>query len=612
MIVVTDLDFRITFVNRSTLEHYGYTEEELLGQSPDILCAEPEAEQILREIYGTIISGQNWSGTLLNRRKDGTTFHTSFTVTPLLDDNGATVAYTAYQQNITSRMEDKERLLDAVELSGTIIEKSPIGISVYDRAGQCIAANEAMVALVGPTREQLLQQNYNDIASWKGSGLLALAREALQEGEHKRTDLTVTTTLGKEVQVECHLVPFPRGGLMMLVNDVSERLQHEKERRSLQDQLMQSQKMEAIGQLAGGMAHDFNNMLAVIMGNANLGLAEVDEGGPGIQEFGEIMEAAERASDLTLKLLTFARKEQLNTRDIAMSQVLGELSKILARTMDKKIRIEIQLEADAVVRVDRNQLLQALINICNNAADAMPGGGRLLIQCGRTQREPGICDICGKPVDGEYCEVRLSDTGVGMSEEVLRRTPDPFFTTKGAGKGTGLGLSITQGIVMGHGGHLCLESEPDRGTQVSILLPVPVKAEQAVARKKEAEPAGGSETILVVDDEIPVLRVAGRIFERTGYTPILTSSGAEALEVYRQRGEEIDLVVLDMIMPDMGGEEVYRQLKELNPEVKVILSSGYSTDGLVGDLMQQGIQAFVQKPFTIPTMRETVRKVLDS
>ena len=381
--------------------------------------------------------------------------------------------------------------------------------------------------------------------------------------------------------------------------------------KATEDQLVQSQKMEAIGQLAGGMAHDFNNMLAVIMGNANLGLGEVPPGAPGHREFSEIMEAAERARDLTLKLLTFARKEKLNTHDTAMSTVLGKLSNMLARTMDKKIRMETRIESDFVVRMDRNQLLQALINICNNAADAMPDGGRLLVQCCQRNEPPRACNTCGDLVSGEYCMVQISDTGVGMTEEVRRRTMDPFFTTKGAGKGTGLGLSVTQGIVLGHGGHLCIESKPGRGTEVTILLPISDEPTKVAASDKMSEPAGGSETILVVDDEPPVLRVAGRIFQRAGYTTILASSGAEALDLYRERGHEIALVVLDMVMPDMGGEEVYRELKAINPQVKVILSSGYSADGLAGDLMKQGIQAFVQKPFTISTMRETVRKVLD-
>jgi two-component system, cell cycle sensor histidine kinase and response regulator CckA len=496
------------------------------------------------------------------------------------------------------------------ELASTIIETSPIGIGVYDETGACIVANDAMVTLVGATREQLLKQNFHDIASWKESGLLEVAMAALREQAHVRKELTVTTSFGRVAELECHFVPFARGGLLLLANDVSERFKHQREKESLQNQLLQSQKMEAIGQLAGGMAHDFNNMLTIILGNANLGLMGKDEDTPDYLEFKEIMEASERAKELTMKLLTFARKERLNTRTVSVGEVINELYNMLARTLDKKIRIDNRVACGCSVKIDKNQIFQALLNICNNAADAMPGGGRLTLNCGE-RTDQAYCEMCRKFHAGPYAELEISDTGVGMTDEVRRRIIEPFFTTKGSGKGTGLGLSVTHGIIKGHHGHLEVESEPGEGTTVRVLLPIAEGPDEAKPAQPVLEEFTGTETILVVDDEEPVLRIVGRILERVGYTVLLAPSGKEALELYAQRADEIAAVILDMVMPEMGGEEVYSQLKLFNPQVKVILSSGYSADGKADQLMERGINAFVQKPYAIQTLRRIVRQVLD-
>ena len=497
------------------------------------------------------------------------------------------------------------------ELASTIIEMSPMGIAVTDETGQCIKVNAAMGKMVGASQEQILQQNYNDLESWKQSGLLRVAHSALQDREHKWIDVSLTTSFGKPVELECHFVPFSQGGLFVLFNDVSERLQHQREKESLQNQLMQSQKMEAIGQLAGGMAHDFNNMLTIILGNANLGLMGKDEDTPDYLEFKEIVEASERAKDLTMKLLTFARKERLDTRTVPVREVIGELCTMLARTLGKKIHMDNRVTCGCSVKIDKNQMLQAFLNICNNAADAMPGGGRLTLSCGE-RSDLKLCELCGQRHAGPYAELEIADTGVGMTDEVRRRVIEPFFTTKGTGKGPGLGLSVTQGIINGHHGHLEVESEPGQGTTVKVLLPMAQGPDEARPGQPPREEFSGTETILVVDDEEPVLRIVGRILERVGYTVLLAPGGKEALELYARRADEIAAVILDMVMPEMGGEEVYSQLKLLNPQVKVILSSGYSTDGLAGQLMERGINAFVQKPYAIQTLRQIVRQVLDA
>ncbi|MFH1538788.1 MAG: ATP-binding protein [bacterium] len=401
----------------------------------------------------------------------------------------------------------------------------------------------------------------------------------------------------------------------MLVDEVGksivEREQIEEEREAIARQLLQSQKMEAIGQLAGGMAHDFNNMLTVIMGNANLALTEVEDGDPGHVEFKEIMNASERARDMTMKLLTFARKEKIDVRTIKISRLLNELKAMLERTFPKKIKIKTELREDLPVSVDATQIQQALLNICNNSRDAMPDGGTLTIECADTilddEQRGKYADV--KP--GCYCVIQISDTGHGIPKEMLQKVIEPFFTTKGPGKGTGLGLSVTFGIIKSHNGMIRICSEQGQGTTVKVYLPVADDAEREEKKEVADEIRRGDETILLVDDEKPVLDIAGRLLAKVGYTVIAADGGSKAVELYRNRSKEIALVVLDMIMPEMDGGDVYRALREINPDVKVVLSSGYSINGQAGKLMTEGIRSFVQKPFTMSALCGTIRHVLD-
>lgn len=387
--------------------------------------------------------------------------------------------------------------------------------------------------------------------------------------------------------------------------------QIEEERESLAQQLLQSQKIEAIGQLAGGMAHDFNNMLTVIMGNANLALSDIKKDDHNYVEFKEIMNASERARDMTMKLLTFARKEKIDVRTVKISRILNELKTMLERTFPKKIKVETELQEDILVSIDTTQIQQALLNICTNARDAMPDGGTLMIECRETVLDDEYCEKYDNVKSGHYCIIQISDTGAGIPKEIIHKVIEPFFTTKGTGKGTGLGLSVTFGIVKSHNGIIRIYSEQGHGTTVSIYLPIEVVAEYEGRKEIACETERGTETILIVDDEEPVLELAERMLAKAGYTIIATDNGAEAVELYRERSKEIALVMLDMIMPEMDGGDVYRALREIDPDVKVVLSSGYSINGQAGKLMKEGIQSFVQKPFTRSALCSTMRRVLD-
>ena len=505
--------------------------------------------------------------------------------------------------------------------TNAILDAIPDTVYVFDvETGAPVRWNRAMSEVSGHSDEEIAAMQA--VVTWYSEEDQVKANAYIQQvlaGHPGRVEIDLIRKDGGTVPTEYSATLLGQGlddtdrALMVSVGrDISRRRAAEREQQRLTEQLLQSQKMEAVGQLAGGIAHDFNNMLSIIHGNASLALMDLKEGEAFQEEFHEILTAAERARDLTMKLLTFARKEKLNTRQISMEALVSELLQLLGRTLDKKIRMENRVQGGEQIRADKNQILQALINICNNAADAMPDGGVLSFDSQQLHAE-GVCEQCGERYSGTYCSLRISDTGVGMPEEIRRKIVEPFFTTKGAGKGTGLGLSVTHGIIVGHQGHMSVQSTPGQGSCFTILLPATGAGAAMVEGEEEQEqlPAG-DEVILVVDDEASLLRLANRVLTRAGYQLLLAEGGQQAVELFRSRHRDVALVILDMIMPGMGGAEVFRELKKIAPDVKVILSSGYSADGQAGEMMKQGIQAFVQKPFSIEALCQTIREVLDS
>jgi len=352
--------------------------------------------------------------------------------------------------------------------------------------------------------------------------------------------------------------------------------------------------------------------LAIIMGNAQLALEDLKESDPGRLEFKEIMTASVRARELTMKLLTFARREKINPQPLSVKTVVEDVAKLLKRSIPKKISVLARFEVkDSVVMMDVNQMHQALLNICNNAAAAMPDGGHIVIELG----ERDIDEAAGITVEtspGRYCVIKVSDTGTGMPPEVTERIFEPFFTTKPRDKGTGLGLAITYGIVKNHGGFIEVASEVGVGTSFSVYLPVD-ESETAETQLKEDEHLfQRTGTIMVVDDEKPALSVAERILRKFGFDVVAASNGPDAVKAFKRLKTQIDLVVLDIIMPGMDGADVFRELKALNPDVKVILASGYSVNGQAGAIMKEGAVGFVQKPFTISELGAAINHALSS
>ena len=396
------------------------------------------------------------------------------------------------------------------------------------------------------------------------------------------------------------------------VRDVSERAESERER-ALHEQLAQAQRLESVGQLAGGIAHDFNNILGVIMNYAEFVGDDLDPESQTRKDVEEIRRAAERAAALTRQLLIFSRREVVKAELLDLRDVVSELENLLRRALGERVELQTHFGEPCLVEADPGQIEQVLVNLAVNARDAMPDGGRLVIEVERSDLDREYADMHPDTAPGAYVRLKVSDTGVGMDAETVQRAFEPFFTTKGKGEGTGLGLATVYGIVTGAGGRIDIYSEPGMGTTVKIHLPESSAAATASEAPAQGRPAGRGEVVLVVEDEPDVRRMAERILSKGGYNVLSTSGGEEALEVCRQKDQPIDLLLTDVIMPGMLGTALVEQARQVRPGLGVVFMSGYSHEVLAPEaLAAQGSAAFIEKPFNAAELLRTLREILEA
>jgi CheY-like chemotaxis protein len=367
--------------------------------------------------------------------------------------------------------------------------------------------------------------------------------------------------------------------------------------------------MESIGTLAGGIAHDFNNLLMGIQGNVSLMLMHIDSAHPYYERLRNIEKQVQSGASLTSHLLGYARKGKYEVKAIDLNQLVEEISDTFGRTK-KEITIHRELTGDLFsIEADEGQIEQVLMNLLVNAGDAMPGGGDLILKSTNVTDK----DMMGKvydPKPGNYVLFTVTDTGSGMDKKTLERIFDPFFTTKEMGRGTGLGLASAYGIIKGHGGYIDVDSKKEQGTTFSIYLPASEKEVERVVKTAEGF-IRETGTVLLVDDEDVILEVGQDLLEAMGYQVLIARDGKEAIEVYRKNQDEIDIVVLDMVMPNMGGGEAYDRMKKINPDIKVLLLSGFSIDGEAAEILKRGCDGFIQKPFNTKDLSGKIREILD-
>lgn len=493
-------------------------------------------------------------------------------------------------------------------------------IYTHDLEGRFLSANRAMTEIFGYEPEDFIGRKVTDIMKPELRPLFFTEYlEVIKKQGHYEGVTAYFTKDGRKIYIEYRnrLITPGEGDpyITGIGRDVTERILAEREIKKLNKQMLQAQKMEAVGTLAGGIAHDFNNLLQGILGYTQILLLSRDESDPDTARLEEIEKASQRARELTQQLLAFSRKVETKPRPVDLNQEVEQVRKLLERTIPKMIAMELHLEERLdVIHADPAQLEQVMMNLGVNARDAMPDGGRLVFETENVTLDEEYCETHLGARPGRYVLLSISDTGQGMDRETLEHIFEPFFTTKEVGRGTGLGLAMVYGIIKSHGGYIMCYSEPGEGTTFKIYFPVregDPPAPETGTKSVAAMPEGGSETILLVDDE-GILRDIGKdILEKFGYTVLLAPDGETALEVYRENFEDISLVILDLIMPGMGGKRCLEEILKQDPQAKVVIASGYSINGRTREALDRGARAFVKKPYEVTQMLREVRKVLD-
>ncbi|MFX0203309.1 MAG: ATP-binding protein, partial [Candidatus Hodarchaeota archaeon] len=522
-----------------------------------------------------------------------------------------------YKRQITKELLSNKKHFEVIlgSMSEGILETTPDGRTVY--------ANSSALSLIGIPEENLLGVNFIELFEGNDRQRIKDALKMMGTLSQSISEDIPLKLNGKKVTF--NIIPISDNGYrrtnIIILNDVTER-------ERMEAQLLMAQKIEAIATLAGGVAHDFNNLLMGILGNASLLLLDINGAHPHYEKLTSIEKLVKSGSKLTSQLLGYARKGKYEVKPINLNQLVGESSETFGRTR-KEITIHRELAENLfAIEADQGQIEQVLFNLYVNAADAMPRGGNLILKTmNNTHKE-----MKGKlyaPKPGNYVVLTVTDTGTGMDKETLKRIFDPFFTTKEMGRGTGLGLASVYGIIKGHGGYIDVDSEKMKGTTFRIYLPATEKEVQKISKPYEPIKKG-TETILLVDDEEIILNVGRELLDALGYRVLLARSGKEAIDIINkaQRGKEKeekrkgrpkkgslpfapDLVILDMVMPDMKGGEAYDRLKKINSGIKVLLSSGYNINGEASSILKRGCDGFIQKPFSMKQLSESIRSILD-
>jgi two-component system cell cycle sensor histidine kinase/response regulator CckA len=598
-------DGRFSYVNEAACRSLGYSREELLEMTvQDIDPGFPKG--IWSTHWEDLKRRGSFSIESYHRTKDGTLFPVEITVNYVIF--GGKEYNCVFARDITERKRAEEVLHREKEKFRVLVEESPFGVSMVDKDGHYQYINPKFVEIFGytldetPTGREWFNKAFPDpeyrhqvISTWISD------LEGSTPDESRPRSFTVTCKDGSNKVILFRPVTVGSKDQFIIYEDITEK-------KYLEEQLQLAQKMEALGTLAGGIAHNFNNMLMGIMGNVSLALLDTDSKKPQYENLKNIEKLVESGSKLTSQLLGYAREGRYEIRPLSLNRLVKETSETFG-TAKREIRIIRDLAQDLfAIEADQGQIEQALWNLYVNAADAITGSGELILKTSNVTN----LHMAGKqynPRPGNYVLLTVTDSGMGMDKKTMNHIFEPFFTTKGVGKGTGLGLASVYGIIKAHDGYIDVDSRKGHGTTFKIYLPV---SNRKVTGKAELvqQPVKGSETVLLVDDEETVIDVSRQMLERMGYTVLVARSGKDSIELYRAHKDAIHIVILDLIMPEMTGGETYDQIKKINPHVKVLLSSGYSKDSRATEILARGCNGFIQKPYTMKGLSLRIREIL--
>ena len=609
MIVGRD-DGRLIEVNDQFEAVYGYSRREAIGRtSLELgLWADPlEREHLVSEVRR---AGRARNVEVLGRRKSGETFPALGSATELTTDGQ--VLLLAAVRDLSEQRQAEDDLRRSEAQHRDLVQHAPLGIYRSSPGGHFLMVNPALAQMLGyDTPEEMLALNlatelYADPeARDRLIARSARDNEAVAEVEWKRKDGGLIT-----VRVHVRMIHDDGGyleGMEGLVEDVTE--QH-----TLEDQFRQAQRLEAVGRLAGGLAHDFNNVLTVINSYTGLLLEGFDQKDPRYSDLQEISTAARRATALTRQLLAFSRKQVLQTQVLNLNDVVQSLHKMLQRLIGEDVKLAfVPAAALGAVRADVGQLEQVILNLAVNSRDAMPNGGLLTLETANVDLDEAYCREHVDIAPGSFVMLAVSDTGIGMDAATRSRIFEPFFTTKGPGKGTGLGLATVYGIIKQSGGHVLVYSEPGRGTSFKIYLP---RVEELAGAREPADNGGedvpgGRETVLLAEDDSAVRGVVSSVLSQKGYHVLQATDGAAAIELARAHRGDIRLLVTDLVMPGMTGRDLAERLTAGRPNLRVLFMSGYTDDAVIRQRVLEEGAPFLQKPFTPRALATKVREVLD-
>ena len=510
-------------------------------------------------------------------------------------------------EDITERKRLEDLLTESEVRYRRIFETASDGILLLEKnEGNITHANLAVEKILGYSREESVGKKLKDIGvSLDMNDFPAIMQVLDKSGIINYDDVQVKTKSGQDIYTDMYMVDRAR---LVQFN-----IRNITDRKKLEEQLLQSQKMEAVGLLAGGIAHDFNNILSAIMGYGDLLNTNMKRDDPLRGHVDQILLSVDRAAEVTHSLLAFSRKQILNPKPTNLNALMKRFEKFLSRLIGEDIELSTNFtDKDVITMADAGQIEQVLLNLATNARDAMPDGGCLTLETQLVELDETFINIHGYGEPGMFAVISVSDTGSGMEKETVAKIFEPFFTTKDVGKGTGLGLAMAYGIIKQHNGYIDVYSEPEIGTTFRIYLPAITSTEEVIVKTAaEPLPSRGTETILVAEDDTALRKLFSIVLQAYGYNVISAEDGEEAIQKFIDNRDKIQLVMLDMIMPKKSGKEVYDKIKQIRPDIKTLFSSGYTADRIDKDSMRKGGFDFIMKPVSPKDLLKKIRELLD-